>query len=253
VTGDRPRSISASYRVRFDEARPDGSLRGSALLGYVQDIAWLHSEALGFTRDWYAARGLFWLVRSVDVRILAPIAYGAMLDISTSIVGFRRVLARRESPVIDRSGILVASVLTDWVLTDQRGAPTRIPEDFTGVFGDEPALQPIRVPRVEPARDACATLLAVRGRDLDPIGHTNNGVYLDHLDESVAALPDGEAAIAAVPRRYEMEYLAPAARGDDLVALAWRDGDAWLHRLDRAADEVPLLRGILRTGATPEY
>ncbi len=252
MTGDRPRSISACYRVRFDEARPDGSVRGSALLGYVQDVAWLHSEALGYTRDWYAARGLFWLVRSADVRILAPIAHGAVLDVSTSIVGFRRVLARRESPVMDRSGSLVASVLTDWVLTDQHGAPTRIPGDFTGIFGDEPTLHPIRVPRVEPPGDACVTLLAVRGRDLDPIGHTNNGVYLDHLDESVAALPGGKAALAAVPRCYEMEYLAPAGSGDGLAALAWRDGDAWLHRLDRAADGVPLLRGILRTGATPE-
>jgi len=252
VSDDGPRSISVAYRVRFDEARPDGSVRGSALLGYVQDIAWLHSEALGFTRDWYAARGLFWLVRSVDVRILAPIAHGSVLDISTSIIGFRRVLARRESPVVDRSGTLVASILTDWVLTDERGAPTRIPGDFTSVFGDEPTFDPVRVPRVDPPDDARATVVAVRGRDLDPVGHTNNGVYLDHLDESVAALPGGEAALATVPRRYEMEYVAPASSGDRLVALAWRDGDAWLHRLDRAEGGATLLRGILRTDATPK-
>jgi len=248
VTSDRPRSISASYRVRFDEARPDGSLRGSALLGYVQDIAWLHSEALGFTRDWYAARGLFWLIRSVDVRILAPIAHGAVLDISTSIVGFRRVLARRESPVVDRSGTLVASVLTDWVLTDQRGVPTRIPDDFTAVFGDELAFDPVRVPRADPPGDACATAFTVRGRDLDPVGHTNNGVYLDHLEESVVALSGGDAAIAAVPRHYEMEYVAPATLGDGLIGLAWRDGDRCLHRLDRAADGATLLRGVLTPG-----
>ena len=248
MSGDRPRSISASYRVRFDEARPDGSVRGSALLGYVQDIAWVHSEALGFTRDWYASRGLSWLVRSVDVRILAPIAYGALLDISTSIVGFRRVLARRESPVIDRSGILVATVLTDWVMTDQRGTPTRIPEDFTRVFGDEPAFDPVRVPRADPPGDACATAFTVRGRDLDPVGHTNNGVYLDHLEESVVALSGGDAAIATVPRHYEMEYVAPATRGDGLIGLAWRDGDRCLHRLDRAADGATLLRGVLTPG-----
>ena len=246
-----PRSISAAYRVRFDEARPDGSIRGSALLGCVQDVAWLHSEALGFTRDWYTARGLFWLVRSVDVRILARIVHGSVLEISTSIVGFRRVLARRESPVVDRSGALVASVLTDWVLTDQRGAPTRIPEDFTSVFGDEPAFDPVRVPRVDPSDDARVTTFAVRGRDLDPVGHTNNGVYLDHLDESVAAIPGGEAAVATVPRYYRMEFVAPAARGDGLVALAWRDGGAWLHRLDRAEGGATLLRGVLSTGAAP--
>jgi len=248
VSDDRARSYSAAYRVRFDEARPDGSVRGSALLGYVQDVAWLHSEALGFTRDWYTARGLFWLVRAVDVRILAPIGHGSVLQISTRIAGFRRVLARRESPMVDGSGTLVASVLTDWVLTDERGAPSRIPDDFTGVFGDEPTFDPVRVPRGDPPGDAGVTLLAIRGRDLDPVGHANNGVYLDHLDESVARLPGGEAAVATVPRHYEMEYLAPAARGDRLVARAWRDRDAWLHRLDRADGGAPLLRGVLRTG-----
>jgi acyl-CoA thioester hydrolase len=245
MTGDPPRSISASYRVRFDEARPDGSVRGSALLGYIQDVAWLHSEALGFTREWYSERGLGWLVRAVDVTILRRIAYGSTLEISTRIVGFRRVLARRESPVHDETGALVATTFTDWVLTDERGAPTRIPDDFTRMFGDEPSYEPFRVPRTEPPADAAATSLAVRGRDLDPVGHTNNGVYLDHLDESVAALPGGDAASVAVPRRYDLEYVAPATGGDGLVGLAWRDGDRWLHRLDRTSDGATLLRGVL--------
>jgi acyl-ACP thioesterase len=248
MTDAPPRSISATYRVRFDEARPDGTVRGSALLGYVQDVAWLHSEALGFTREWYAERHLGWLVRAVEVTILGRIAYGATLEVSTRIVGFRRVLARRESPIVDETGALVATAYTDWVLTDQRGAPTRIPDEFTRMFGDEPTYEPFRVPRTEPLPGAAATSLAVRGRDLDPIGHTNNGVYLDHLDESVAALPGGAVAATAIPRRYDLEYVAAATGGDALVALAWRDGDRWLHRLDRAGDGATLLRGVLAPG-----
>jgi acyl-CoA thioester hydrolase len=248
MTDGLPRSISAVYRVRFDEARPDGSVRGSALLGYVQDVAWVHSEALGFTREWYAERGLGWLVRAVEVTVLGRIAHGSALEISTRIVGYRRVLARRQSPIRDETGALVAMALTDWVLTDRLGAPTRIPDDFVRVFGAEPGYEPLRVPRAEPPADAATTAFAVRDRDLDPVGHTNNGVYLDLLDESIAALPGGDAAIVAVPRRYDLEYVAPATRGDGLVGLAWRDGDRWLHRLDRAADGATLLRGVLGPG-----
>jgi hypothetical protein len=34
-----PMRHTGTYRVRFDEATPRGVVRGSALLGYVQDVA----------------------------------------------------------------------------------------------------------------------------------------------------------------------------------------------------------------------
>ena len=37
-----------SYRVRFDEAGPDGHLRTSGFMRYAQDLAWQHSADLGF-------------------------------------------------------------------------------------------------------------------------------------------------------------------------------------------------------------
>ena len=55
---DRPLVHEARYRVRFDEAGPDGHLRTSGLMRYAQDVAWQHSAALGFGRDWYLERGL---------------------------------------------------------------------------------------------------------------------------------------------------------------------------------------------------
>ena len=58
-----PDACSAPYRVRFDEAGPDGLLRTSVLLRYAQDVAWHHSTSRGFDRAWYAERGLAWLVR----------------------------------------------------------------------------------------------------------------------------------------------------------------------------------------------
>ena len=47
-------ACSSPFRVRFDEAGPDGLLRTSAVLRYAQDLAWFHSSARGYTRSWYA-------------------------------------------------------------------------------------------------------------------------------------------------------------------------------------------------------
>lgn len=242
-------SLTVPYRIRFDEAGPDGLARGSSLLGITGDAGWRHSEALGFTREWYAERGLAWLVRSIEARVLAPIPYGATVLVRTAVVGWRRVMARRESPITAPDGSLVALVRTDWVLTDARGAPTRIPGDFAERFSQAPdGFGPLRVDRSDPPAAASSLRLSVRARDEDPVGHVNNGVYLDYLDEAVAAAGGG-ATVAAFPRRYALEYVGSATAGDDLRALAWPTDYGWTHRLERAADGAVLLRGTLRTGA----
>ena len=89
--------IERTYRVRFDEAGADGHLRSSGFLRYAQDLAWIHSESAGFGRDWYSSRGLTWLVRSVELEIVGSVEYGAELTVSTQVIGFRRVWARRRS------------------------------------------------------------------------------------------------------------------------------------------------------------
>ena len=102
-----PDTCSAPYRVRFDEAGPDGRLRTSVLLRYAQDLAWYHSAARGFGRAWYAARGITWLVRAAEVAMVAPVPVGADLVGTTQVVGWRRVWARRRTEFRDDDGGLV--------------------------------------------------------------------------------------------------------------------------------------------------
>ena len=244
-----PLRHAAEYRVRFDEATPRGLLRGSALLGYVQDVAWRHSEALGFARDWYRKRGVAWLVRAVEARLLAPIADGETLTVTTRLTGYRKVMARRETEVAGPAGDLRALVLIDWAMTDGR-APVRIPAEFERAPIDGPGpFAPIRVDLPPSPPDATALRFSPRLRELDPMNHANNSVYLDWLDEAVAAAgAAGDEATAAIPRRYRMEYLRPAEPGSALVSTAWPVGPGWAYRL---ADEdgADLLRGMLARGS----
>ena len=135
------------YRVRFDEAGPDGRLRTSTLLRYTQDLAAQHSEALGYDRAWYAARGLTWLVRAAEIEVLQAIPYGVHLLGTTRVVGFRRVWSRRES-TFSLDGTIVAVVRIDWVLLDERGSPTRIPPEFETIFPERQPAAPLQLARV---------------------------------------------------------------------------------------------------------
>lgn len=222
-----PIALDAAYRVRFDEAGADGRVHPAVLLAWAQDAAWLHSTALGFGRDWYAERGLTWLVRAAELMLVDPPTSGDEVIVRTEIVGFRRVLARRLTTVrTPDDGRELARSLTDWALTDARGRPTRIPDVFTHL-APVPPFEPISVP---PVPDDAGVLgevrLTVRRRDVDPLGHANNAAILAYVDEALAAVEPGEARR---PTTYRLVYLRPVAAGTELTASARRSGPTtWL-------------------------
>ena len=245
-------TFAATYRVRFDEAGPDGRLRTSGLLRYTQDLAARHSEALGYDRAWYRERGLTWLVRTAELEIAAPMPYGADVVGSTRVVGFRRVWSRRESTF--RVGEECAAVVRiDWVLLDERGTPTRIPREFEVFFrdpGPSGGLQLGRVTLGEPAADAHRRAIEVRPQELDPLDHVNNAVYADWLDEAVlaAAGDDGAAIVRGLPRRVRLEYALAAEPREQLETLAWRGDRGWSCAVRRSSDSSDVLRARLEPG-----
>jgi acyl-CoA thioesterase FadM len=248
-----PRSAATvAYRARFDECGPDGTLRASALLRWGQDAAWIHSERLGFGRGWYAEHGLAWVVRGLDLAVLSPIPMGATVDVTTRVVGFRRVLARRSTEFVLPDGRPAARSTTDWAMTDvEQGSPTRVPADFPELFDSPPGgFEPIRV-RLEAPPDAATVRFRARPQELDPMSHANNAVYVDWLEEGVA-FAGGDAALGRRPRTYRLEYLIPAAPGDDLVGATWpADGEGWRYELRRTLAEgepAPVLRATLEAG-----
>jgi len=248
---DDPYACSAPYRVRFDEAGPDGLLRTSVLLRYAQDVAWFHSASRGFGRAWYAERGLTWLVRAAEVSVREPIGVGSEVVGTTRVIGWRRVWARRRTEFRDAARSLVAWTQIDWVLLDSRGAPTRIPAEFEPIFGaTSGAFGLARVALDEAPRDAASVAVTVRPHELDPMAHVNNAVYADWLEEAVAQAGDPDAA-RAIPRLMRLEYAAPADAAARLTADVWQDDAGWSYRLhDSVGGE--LLRARLEADpATP--
>ena len=219
------RTATVPYRVRFDECGPDGLARTSAMLRYAQDVAWIHSERLGFDRDWYATRGLTWLVRAAQVTILCPVPLGTTLDVSTTVSGFRKVWARRRTDGRLEDGTLAFWAHTDWVIIDARGLPTRVPAEFPEVYGTMPGpFEPGRVQLPPTPPDASTHRGLVRPQDLDPQGHVNNAAYLDYLEEALLAAGDAAAAgVTTSPRSVWLEYLVQATPGAVVEGSTWPD------------------------------
>jgi acyl-ACP thioesterase len=237
----------AGYRVRFDEAGPDGRVRVSTLLRYAQDVAWRHSEDLGFDRDWYRERGLGWVVRGCELELAEPIPMGHTLRVSTAVVGHRRIWARRLGECRLADGRLAARITTDWVLLDSRNRIVRIPPDF-GLAFTNPEVES-EILRVAPPDEdpAYSFELTVRPADLDPLDHVNNAVYVDWLDGALDAAGWGSAL--ALPCTVRLEYLASAARNDGIVVILHGSPERWTGVI-RRVDGVDLVRAA-GEAATP--
>jgi acyl-CoA thioesterase FadM len=213
-------------------------------------VAWRHSEDLGFDRVWYTQRGRWWVVRSVDLAVLAPIPMGRTLRISTAVIGHRRIWARRLSECRLADGALAATVTTDWVILDDRGRLVRIPDDF-GLSFSNPELPGdiLRVEQPAPPPGATRRAIRVRPQDLDPMGHVNNATYLDWIEEGLVELGLG-SALAALPRTFRLEYRASAAPGDDVTVAAWLEGERWHARIARI-DGLEFVRATGAPAAAP--
>jgi acyl-CoA thioesterase FadM len=239
-------AFRAAYRVRFDEAGPDGRVRTSNLLRYAQDVGWRHSESLGFDRAWYAERDLNWVVRAAELEMLRPIDIGATVDVGTAVAGYGRIFARRRAECRLPDGRLAARIHTDWILIDGRGRVVRLPPVFGEAFSAPRLDAPIlRVPLPQAPSRVDRRSFDVRPQELDPMDHVNNAVYVDWLEESVLGAGGvGVDAVGRHPRRYALEYVAAAEHGARVETESWRDGDRWAHRL-RSGDGTELFRATL--------
>lgn len=242
------RRIERAYRVRFDEAGPDGCLRASGFLRYAQDLAWIHSESAGFGRDWYGSRGLTWLVRAIELDLLANVEYGSELDVSTEVVGFRRVWARRRSEFKPHGAeSMVGVAITDWVLLNAKGRPVRPPQEILDMFGAEAdfgAFTPMRIDSPTTPPDADPREFRPRRSELDPMAHVNNAAYLDYMDEQFLGLERIRHGMP-VPRRYRAEFLWSAEAGAKVMGRGWEEDAAWNFRL--STDERELFSARLET------
>jgi len=234
--------------VRFDECGAGGTMRPSALLRAVQDLAWQHSIAAGFDRDWYQERGLTWLVRFVDLRMGRGVASGSTLRMRTSITGLRRVWARRETEIWEGAATEPAAGTTiDWVIVDTEGRPVRVPDDIVRGFGQEaPTFTPARVHLSHPQSEPVVDPWTVGVRDLDPMAHVNNATYLDIMDEVLAGAA-GTLIGPLPPVRYEVEYLRSAMPRSVVSVRHWAEGSAWTFQFT-AEDGSELIRGRVQPG-----
>ena len=113
----------------------NGHVNNVVYVQWMQDVAVLHSEAVGGTRAMHAAGGT-WVVHSHKVEYLWPSFAGEEIVALTWVKSFRRVRSVRRYRFYRKSDdTLLVRGETEWVFIDaDTGHPRKIPDEVMGLF-----------------------------------------------------------------------------------------------------------------------
>lgn len=130
-------AFTARWRVRSYELDSNGHVNNAVYLGYAEEVAVLHAEALGFGRAWTQAQGGVWLVHRHEIVYHRPAQFGEDLELTTTVTDMRGARATRHTRIAQagEGGALLAEVTTEWVWARaSNGRPTRIPDELVQAF-----------------------------------------------------------------------------------------------------------------------
>jgi acyl-CoA thioesterase FadM len=254
-----------SFGVRSYEINRFGFISTGTLLRYLEHIATEASAAAGFPRSWYDEHDSAWVVRQMTFEVEQPIILTDELAFDTWPSQYARIQAYREYLVTSQSnGHPLARARAHWVYVGrQRGLPIRLPADIPEqAIPDPQTVTFSALPVVTaPGSDLPSFHLTLEARryEADIMGHINNTIYMDWLEEAVqsalARLPAGVLAHPPesdyLPRAFlqrgSVDYMKASLPGDQLdvittLAGSYQDGLAWSQVIQRKDSAEALVR-----------
>lgn len=255
-----------SFGVRSYEIGRFGSISTGTLLRYLEHIATEASAAAGFPRSWYDEQDSAWVVRQMTLELARPIILTDTLALDTWPSQYARIQAYREYLVSDqKDGQLLARARGHWVYVGrQRGLPIRLPADIAEkAIPDPQAVTFSDLPTITALSEEIPVFqqsITARFYEADIIGHINNTVYMDWLEEGV------HSALAQLSSRLHLhasgsnsgtrrtflhyaviDYKKPSLPGDRLMITSsllgsYADGLAWSQTIQRVDTEEALVQ-----------
>jgi YbgC/YbaW family acyl-CoA thioester hydrolase len=226
------------FTVRSYEGDAWGQLSAAGLLRYFEQSAVAAAADAGYGSEFHDEHGSAWVIRRMALLMHAPMRPGQELEIATWISHFARVRGGREYRVSDvTSGEPLASGLAEWVYVDRHTlSPKAIPKELAVDFAtpgaplgtyDAPPVVPLeRQPEFDVHRIA-------EWHEADSLGHVNNAVYADWLDDAVRAAIDSMGWNTATLRgqglqlrgeHYSLDYKRATIPGDEVTVTTRIEG-----------------------------
>ncbi len=229
--------LDETFTVRSYESGVTNHVSLPTLCNYMQEIAGLNADGLGWGIRKLQEEGLTWMLSRLHIKVARYVPWGEQVTLRTWPSGMKgRLIATRCFQGADGNGGEVLQAHSEWLYVDMRAQKiVKLPETFADLV---PAGTPdiafediggkfTKLPSVTASAD-----VRVRQSDLDFNDHVNNVHYAEWMLE---ALPDRTG-----PAEMDIVFRAAAKAGDVLVSECLCEGSRSLHLVRRASDNLVL-------------
>lgn len=180
------------FEIGFRDVGKGNKLTNRGLLGFLDDIAGMHSNLVGYGANDIDKTGLTWVLLNWKVRIFKRPSYGESVLVKTWARNSVKFYTYRDFEVYDESNELIAIATTKWVLMNAKTMHlTKITDELIEkyepemqyVFKGEPEVNKLDTP----STSSNMISYTVKRKDIDINKHVHNTYYLDFAYE---ALPE---------------------------------------------------------------
>lgn len=211
------RTFVVDRRIGLGDVTIGGRLRLDALARYLQDVA---ADDLADVTGPDDTHGTAWIVRRTALQADGVPKLGEVVRLTTFCSGEGPSWAERRTRLVGSEGVVVEAVAV-WVFVSlETGRPLRLPSLFHEHWAGAADGRRVRA-RLGHERapgDAVRRPWPTRVTDFDVVGHLNNAVYWDAVEDELA-----RRGVDVLPRAAELEYRAGIDPGET-VELAVEDG-----------------------------
>ena len=127
-----------SYRftIPIEANDENGHVNNVAYVQWMQDVATMHSDSQGCTRELYQRLGSSWIVRSHHIEYIRPAFAGDEIEIKTWVCNLKRASSLRRYRFLNAvTRSILAQAETDWVyVTASTGRPRKINTEVSEAF-----------------------------------------------------------------------------------------------------------------------
>ncbi len=217
--------FTRTFRVRWGELDPSGTVSPANYLRYLIETAWDWGTAIGWDANYSQNPDVFWVI----IRFMHPLRHNDVLDFTIWMVNWQRVRGTRCFELtLKESGDVIAQGAQQVVYMDAKsGRPISLPDgEAAKIRLENPRVFPFeRFPKIAAAENAFAMQRQVESMDLDVYEHVNNATYVSYAEEvimqdfsskgwSPAKLAEADLTIAI--RRVRIQYASIASWGEIL-------------------------------------
>lgn len=220
-------NLILDFPVQMQENAPDGFLHGHVWFNYLQHIAAIHAEQLGFGMTAIQRNGLIWVLSRIQLHLDSYPYYDDVVRVETYPNGVDRIFAKRQFVLSSaKTGRRFGYASSFWLVLELPSFRPRPPAsalefDVTANL-DREDFFPVPV-KIAPAECSDPMVLNISGSHIDLNDHLNNSYYCEYALDWVA----GKRGCPVRFSDIRINYNRAMRFGEQLVVSGRLDGHAF--------------------------